>query len=583
MGKLSSFTSREPRRTDATVCVRGFLRGARWLLFGLLGGCAAEPPKVPANPANVQTRAAPKPAAGSDDKQSGTRLVVSIVFDQLPSWAVERYWANLSEAGALRYGASRGMFYTHSRYGFATTQTAPGHASIYTGTSPSQHGVTANMIWDRGKRRLLAATDDGEHAVLGVPGAFASPKALRSETVADVLEKVSEGLSKTVSISLKDRAAVLSGGQRPDGVFWFDAKQPGFTTSTYYEKSLPLWLAAWQTVHPASGQIRPWVPQNPAQLESLLGPDSGPGEGDWESLGTAFPHDPGTSKNPYSAFRATPSSSSYLLEFARACIQQYDLGADETPDLLMVSISGTDYVGHIFGPESWEYLDNLVRTDEAVGKLVQELEALPGVRFLITSDHGVAPLPERARGRHPSAGRLLPVAVLSSLNQALVARGTLGEAPLLEAFEPPFLYLTEGARNGSNRDAIVLAVLEELTAVAGVQGGFDVRAVARSEGAVGLERQVAESVSLESPGDIYVVPAPHTVFDVNLPRGAGTNHGSPWPYDLEVPVLFWGSGVEQGRRSQFVEQSRVASTLSALLGIPAPKNSKAQALPGIAD
>lgn len=552
------------------------------LIFASAAGGCASPPSATRSTMPVARTPAPAPAlAGTRARGASTRLVVSIVIDQLPSWAVEKYWPHLSEHGVLRHGASKGVFYTHSRFGHATTQTAAGHATIYTGAAPARHGVLANSVWHSSLHKSLAVTDDREHPVLGATDIFASPRVLRSETVADVLERVSEGRAKTVSISLKDRAAIVSGGQRPDAAFWFDHKQPSFTTSTYYEKKLPLWLAAWQSVHPASASLSTWSPRDPALLERLLGPDQGEGEGDWQLLGQAFPHDPRLSKEPYSAFRATPGSTTHLLKLARACIRQYELGGDQTADLLMISVSGTDYVGHVFGPESWEYLDNLQRVDEELGKLVLELEKIEGVRFLITSDHGVAPLPERARAKGRAAERVVPQSLLAALNAALIARATFGEVAPVESFVPPFLYLTAEARTGSMRDTIVGAALEELEKIPGIQRGFDVRVVARSTASEGLEREVADSIPEHALGEIYVVPAQHSVFDVNMPRGAGSNHGSPWPYDAVVPVVFWGFGIETARRSEFVEQARVAATLAALLGVPAPRDAKAKPLTGI--
>ncbi len=514
---------------------------------------------------------------------SSPRLVVAIVVDQLPSWALERYWASLPEDGAFRAGASRGTLFLHSLYSQATTLTAPGHATIYTGTTPSRHGVLSNQRFDWESKRELSVVDDRESAVFGSESAFAGPASLRAETVADALERATAGQSHTVALSYKDRAAVVPAGQSGDLALWFDSAQASFTTSTHYAERFPQWLRQWQERHPLSAQLYPWVPRDAAALQRLLGPDAAPGEGDWLGLGATFPHDPGRSSLPASAFRATPASTEHLLQLARACVKHFRLGADEAPDLLMISVSGTDYVGHVFGPESWEYVDNLQRVDAALGAFARELDAIDGVRFLITSDHGVAPMPERSAGAPEPPGRVALGAVQEQLERALRSRFVDLEGPLIQAFSFPFVVLSEAIAGGPERGAVLQAAREELQKLASVHTTFDVRALlARSRDPAGLSElalSVADSIAESTPGDIYVVLAERAVVDPRMPGGSGTNHGSPWPYDRTVPVLAWGSGVGHSKHDGPVEQSRVAATLAHLLGISPPNRADPRPLP----
>jgi arylsulfatase A-like enzyme len=553
-------------------------------LLGLAATQCARPRPAPAHELASAEKVAPKL---EPRPVPGARLVLAIVLDQLPSWALERYLDLLPENGVLRRGIESGAYFPRSRYGYANTLTAPGHATIYTGANPSRHGVVSNDVWSPEVQKALSAVDDRRHRVFGLEGAFASPSVLRSDTVADVLERTTGGRAHTVSLSLKDRGAVLAAGKKPDLVLWFDAARPGFTTSEYYAPNVPEWLRAWERAHPIEARLEPWIPRDPERLERLLGADAARGEGDWQSLKTVFPHDPKRGKQPYSAFRATPASSRYLMDLARACVEKLELGRDDFPDLLMISISGTDYVGHVFGAESWEYADNLARVDEALGELVRELEKAASLRVLITSDHGVASLPERSRSRGARAERVSATALKEQLNERLRARKLSGARDAVASLTPPLVHITREARESADRDAIVRAAIEELEKLPAVYAAFDVRALARAPAGdfrdaerARVARAAAASIPEGVAGEVYVVLAENSVIDPNMPGDAGTNHGSPWRYDTDVPVLFFGPGITTHTESEPVEQSRVAATLARLLEIPPPPDANTAALRG---
>jgi predicted AlkP superfamily pyrophosphatase or phosphodiesterase len=508
------------------------------------------------------------------------RLVVAVVIDQLPSWALERYLPTLSADGALRRGMDQGVYFSRSRYPYAGTMTAPGHATLVTGALPSKHGVVANEVWDRRRNKVISVVDDGQNAVLGSDGAFASPSVLRSPTVADALERATAGAARTVSLSYKDRATVLSGGQKPDLALWYDSKRGEFTSSAHYAAQLPDWFQQYRARHPVKEAFAPWRPEDPQRLEALLGPDAKPGEGDWLGLGTVFPHEPARATDPASAFRATPTASAYLIDLARECVRALELGKDDVPDLLHLSISGTDYVGHVFGPESWEYVDNLQRVDRLLGAFLDELARTTELRVLITSDHGAAPVVESSRAAGRRARRIAPTDLAKSLNAALGKRFKLSK-PAVDSFTIPFVYLSAEARASAQKPQILSALVAELRKTEGILAA---KTLAGDEPPAkldeDLERQIQNSVSAESTGDIYVVPAEYSLFDACLPCGTGTNHGSPWSYDQYVPLLFWGAGISPQKQQSVGDQTQVAATLAALLGIAPPSDANAAKLPG---
>jgi hypothetical protein len=494
--------------------------------------------------------------------------VVTLVYDQLASWVLELHRDRLDPNGALRRTIDRGTYVHRVAYPYAGTYTAPGHAAIYSGASPWQSGIPSNRVWDRDRRARVSAMDDGVHPLIGRETSFASPLRLTSETVADVLERETHGAALTVSLAMKDRSAVLPGGQHPDACFWLDPRAGGFTTSSYYAPALPPWIAAWQAAHPLAATMRVWEPEDPESL-ATLGPDDSPGEGAY-GWGRTFPHDPSSPESigEPDAYLSTPASTEHLLAFAREAVRELGVGDDAQPDLLAISIATTDYIGHAFGPESWEYVDGLVRVDRAVGALLDELERDHGeIAVLITADHGVAPLVERARTRgHGDAIRWTSEVELELLRAHL--NEVLGPGDHVDAWVQPYVYLSPGADLDRAR-AEAIAFLRARPGIARVVDTREGEALRTS--ADPMDVLVGRSFTSPPPGELYVIPSEWSVAEEELEREAGTSHGSPWRYDREVPVLFSGPGVAHLESDEIdVSQARVATTIAHMLGVSAP-------------
>ncbi len=513
------------------------------------------------------------PQAPSADRSaqppSKAKLVVSIVLDQLGSSTLRDLLPFLNEEGAIRQGLRKSAYYPTVRYAYASTLTSAGHASIYTGAPPAISGIPANSRWtqQRGKVPLI---DDGHHAVFGKPGAYAAPTALRVATVADALDEATEGRAKIVSLSLKDRGAVLPGGRHADAVFWYEHKVKSFTTSSFYMEALPDWFVTWKKAHPVERYMKRWTPLEGSAWAKELGPDAREGEADWHGLGRSFGHDPKASKKSYSVFRATPGSTEYLLDLAKETVRHYQLGADETPDLLAISISATDYVGHVFGPYSWEFFDHFVRVDLMLGRFLKALSEETELAVLITSDHGVLAMPNPKRSEPVVKARIVPTELVQRLNEALQRAGFKG-APVA-AFEKPFVYLRPHEQDGPGGDRLIEAAVAELRSWTHVELAADVREI---RGWMGTKDPLKKSIALSVPegvgGQIYVVPKEGVLFDPEMKSTGGTSHGTPWDYDRQVPVLFWGPRIKPFVHEGVVAQGRVASTISALLSAPPPE------------
>jgi predicted AlkP superfamily pyrophosphatase or phosphodiesterase len=497
--------------------------------------------------------------------------------DQLPSWAFERYLPLLDPNGALRQASEHGAYCSRARYDYAGTYTAPGHATLYTGVLPRVHGVVANEVWDGARSKVISVVDDNLHRVFGTNDQFASPLVLRAPTVADALESATAGRAVTVSISLKDRAAVLPAGQHPDAVFFYDSKRGAYTSSSSYPTGVPDWLTRFQTEHPLSAALGVWEPTDAEALAKLLGPDAAPGEGDFEGLGTTFPHDVRRSPEPLRAVRATPFAAKYLFAVAREAVRELALGRDAVPDLLMLSVSSTDYAGHVFGAESWEYADSLIRLDRELTAFVKELPE--GTRVLVTSDHGSAPLPERSLARGHQSFRVRTKKVAAAVNQVLAGRFELA-GPVVASYTEPFVYFSAEAKASASYPSLLEAVASEVGKTLGVAYVFPVRELIAGAGTTELETLARASVTDDAVAELFVVPSELSVVDPSQPGGTGTSHGSPWDYDRFVPVLFWGHGIAATAPVGDVPILSVAPTLSALLGIRPPATARAPALPG---
>ncbi len=536
----------------------------------LVGACCpAKPTPVEPEPSAAATAAPVAPPAPAK-----ATTVIVFVIDQLPSWALDKYLPHLPADGVLRRGVDTGVYAERVAYPFASTNTAPGHAAIFTGQPPSVTGITTNERVDPGQGER-SVVDDGKHRVLGSQTGFASPTVLRVPTVGDALHDATGGAASIVAVSGKDRAAVISGGQRADHVLWYSHGLPGFTTSTFYADALPAPLASWLTAHPIDSLLTPWSPERPELYAELVGADDGPGEGDWLDFRTSFPHDAKATKSPYSVLRLMPQLTEYMLELTAEVAAHAKVGEDDVPDLVIASISGTDYTGHTFGASSWEYLDHLVRADRAMAKLVSTLSQRGPVRVLVTSDHGVARLPEKSK---EGGARVFPDAIEQVAEAA--ASAVLGEGDWVWAFSRPFVYLspTLDAEQRGAAESAIIAALGEIEGVAGVFPVEDAKTWRDdpdpTRRAVGLS--VAESV----PGDLYVLASRGAVIDENRPRGKGTTHGTQYDYDQQVPVIFFGEGISRARLPDVLPQERVAPTISALLGVPPPKGVTAAPLPG---
>ncbi|RPI85870.1 MAG: hypothetical protein EHM42_06415, partial [Planctomycetaceae bacterium] len=375
------------------------------------------------------------PLRAADDAP-GVRLLVLVVFDQMRGDYLTRWEKHFGEGGFRRL-MREGAVFDACHYPFAATFTATGHASLATGCSPDRHGIVGNEWVDRKSIVLTASVASTRYdrvpsagnAAQTSAGSRVSPELLTAETLPDVLKQSSSGQSRIVSLSLKDRSAILLAGKGATACYWFDEESGMFVTSQFYSRQLHPWVESFNRErHTDSWFDRPWQPLRPElDYDSLIGPDRARGEAAGVRQGVAFPHPtngglPQPGPAYYAALTTSPYGNELLLELALRAIESEKLGTRETADMLCLSFSSNDAIGHSWGPDSQEVFDATLRSDVVVEKLLESLDDRVGKgRYLLvlTSDHGICPLPEVSIAKGKSAGRVSISALQRAANAFL--------------------------------------------------------------------------------------------------------------------------------------------------------------------
>ena len=568
-------TARMPRRlrTSPSSWHARSLGRAGFALAGLVLACRSAPQTEDRASAQAQAsldekRSAPvelsAPASGGGD---APRVVVAVIIDQLGSDTLLRHLDLLDAGGAIRRAVDAGVYLERSAYSYANTLTAPGHASVFTGAAPERSGIEGNSMWDPARLRSVPVTEDPRFPTFGreAAGVGGSPARLRAPTVAQSLRAATGGAAKVISLSIKERSAILSVGSAADLVLWYDPELGAFTSSSVWGPALPGWLSSYQREHPIRALVKPWDAERPELYRARLGPDDAPGEGLIPGFGTTFPHRVDGMDDPLRFLPNTPMLSEYLVSLTEFAAAQVGVGKDAVPDLIALSISGTDASGHVFGPGSWEYVDHLIRADRALGAWLDRLAHSTSMSVVITSDHGVAPLPE-AHGS--GAVRIAPSRLEQRLEAALTAQ--FGAGDWVAGLVSPFVYLSAAARQRPDRERLVEVARGALLEEPVVQAAWTLAAVRAFGDADPIESALRRSVGPENDADLMFLQKPFCPYDPGVPADRGTNHGSPYDYDRQVPVLAWGAQVPHHRSSEPTDQMRVAATIAHLLGVPAP-------------
>jgi predicted AlkP superfamily pyrophosphatase or phosphodiesterase len=459
--------------------------------------------------------------------------------------------------------------------------TAAGHATIATGTFPSRHGIVGNEFWDRLAGEIVEAVRDSDSRIVGGEGRYGwSPARLERPAVGDWLRAQSPD-SKVYGVSLKERSAIFLSGLGPDGAYWYDERSGRFVTSSYYRDALPAWIEDFNAAAPVDQFFgSTWTTLLPddryGRAEAGASDASDAGE---RRRYSEFPHRLGDpeqrpDRRYYNLFRRTPFADQVTLEFTRALIDNEDLGADATPDLLLLGLAAADYIGHRYGPWSDEVHDHFVRLDRYLGELFAELDDRLGrdnYLVVLSSDHGVMPVPEHLAEIGVDAARIHPSQLLEYVepivNRAL-ERGLISTPPTLRYEYGVVFDFGDAEVTDDQRARLARLVADELERHPSVEDTFTYSELLRDDPGNspqlgGFQRSFHPD---RSPDVVLLLRENHLVTD----ERTGTSHGSPRDYDSLVPLIFWGTGIRAARHSEAVRTVDVAPTLASLLGLTMP-------------
>jgi len=496
------------------------------------------------------------------------KLVVVIIIDQFRADYLERYRDQFPEGG-FRLLLDHGANFTDCNFDYANTRTAPGHSTLFTGAYTNGHGIAANEWWDATKKKIVTSVEDDSVKLVGVPDdaktkSGASPHNLRADTLGDELKLATQGKSKVFSVSLKDRASVLPGGFAADGAYWIEPKSGAWITSTYYRPDLPKWAQDFNGSNRAAKYWdRDWKNNNGDVLRSTA-------------------HRKGKNGNDagfYEVIGSTPFANEYELEFAKELVVYENLGAGQATDLLAISLSPNDILGHQVGPDSPEMAAMALALDRELADFFAFLGHQVGLAntwIALSADHGVSPLPDAAKKLRIPAANLGAGKLEEQINATLAAKFSPGHPASYMKFDYPMAWL--------DQDAFAAAHVKESEAETAVgeamkQAGLLLDYFTKSQLAGGaapntpLGRKYLNSYSPEGGWYVMGVPQIYTVGSAT-----GTDHASPFTYDTHVPLAFYGLPFRPGTYRTHAEPIDLAATLASLLGINAPTHSVGRVL-----
>jgi predicted AlkP superfamily pyrophosphatase or phosphodiesterase len=511
------------------------------------------------------------PGAFASAYNAHPKLVVVIVIDQFRGDYLERYRDQFGDGG-FRLFLDHGANFTDCNYDYANTRTAPGHATLFTGSYTSGHGIVANEWWDPQKKKRVTSVEDDTTKLVGVDaaktGPGASPHNLLSDTLGDELKLATGGKARVFAVSLKDRAAVLPAGFSGDAAYWIDPKSGDWITSTYYRTDLPEWVRNFNGSRPSERRAGKYL--NREWKDS-----------DGNILGSTAPRN-GKNGEPagfYEVVGSTPLANDYQLEFAKELVLYEKLGAGAATDLLVISLSANDILGHQVGPDSPQMRSMALELDRSLAEFFTFLGhqiGMANVWMALSADHGVAPLPEFAKTLRLPAANLDAKALREKIN-SLLSKKYAKQADYVLDLDYPVAWLNEDAFAGTpsgKKESEAEADAGEAMTQAGLAGYFTKSRLARGETpATEIGRRYAHSYSPE--GGWYVIGIPYP-FQVGITKG--TDHASPFSYDTHVPLAFYGLAFQPGIYRTHAEPVDLAVTLASLLGINAPAGATGKVL-----
>ncbi len=477
------------------------------------------------------------------------KLVLAIVVDQFRYDYLTRFRGEFN--GGLARLLTKGAVFTNANYIHVPAITAVGHSTFLTGATPSVSGIVGNDWYDRDEGVKVSSVSDAKTQLLGASGAGSSPNRLLVSTVGDELKIAGGGKPRVIGVSLKDRAAILPSGHMADGAYWFDPKAGNFVSSSYYFKDLPAWVKEFNAPRPA---------------DRFRGAT-------W--MGHKMPED---DAKLFTALEATPFGNELIEAFTERALVAEQLGTREFTDVLTVSFSSNDYVGHAYGPDSPEVHEVTLATDRLLERLFLAVERQVGAdNYLVvfTADHGVAPMPEVNAARKMPGGRIDPASIRAAVQGALVR--TYGAGNWVAGSFGMAVYLNQGliAQMKLDLGEAEQEAARAIQALPHVSRVYTLQQMLQGGGVQdAVSQKVANGFHSRRGPDVELIPDPYWIVGT----GKDTGHASPYSYDTHVPVIFMGAGIRAGQYHGAIAVNDIAPTLATMLEIETPSGAVGRVL-----
>lgn len=504
------------------------------------------------------------------------KLVIGIVIDQMCYEYLYRYKAKFSDSGFVKL-MNEGTNCRNTQYNYVPTYTGPGHASIYTGTTPANHGIIANQWYIKHEGKSLNCVGDSKAKTVGSESenGKCSPHNLFSNTITDQL-KLTYKEAKVISVSLKDRSAILPGGHLSDGSYWFDKSTGDFITSDFYKATLPKWVMDFNQVnYPEKTMEKQWETLYPLASYTESDKDNSPYEVVFPGKKTpTFPYDLDLipKNKQFNYFTYTPYANTFLTDFALQSIRSEQMGMDLTTDFLCISYSSTDILGHAFGPYSVEIEDMYLRLDKEVARLIQTLESTVGkddfILFL-TADHAVVPVPQYLTDKNLPGGYLNLGFNIEALNSEL--KEVFG-APLIQSYLNNNIYLDDKTMSllAIDKLDVVRLIQKKIQSWEGVKAVYNSSDLQSPDLKSEWAEMVQQGYVFERSGDLIFILHPGYLTKDKDVQGVGTSHGSAFNYDTHVPLLWYGKGIPRQEIFRRINITDIAATLTYFLNVQRP-------------
>ncbi len=491
------------------------------------------------------------------------KLIVVIVIDQFRGDYLERYRDQFGDAG-FRFLLDHGAYFPNCNYNYANTRTAPGHSTLFTGAYSNGHGIAANEWWDQSKKKMVTSVEDDSSKLIGVPGekTGASPHNLLADTIGDELKLATQGKSRVFGVSLKDRSAILPAGFSADAAYWIDPQSGAWVTSTYYRNELPHWVQDFNTNRPAKYWDRDWKDAQGRLLSS-----------------TAHrKNKDGSDADFYHVVGSTSFGNEYEFDFAKELVLYENVGRGPATDLLSISLSPNDILGHGVGPDAPEMQQMALDLDRQIAEFINFLGhqiGLADVWIALSADHGVSSLPDQVKKLHIPSANLDTSKIEAQINSALAAKFSAGHSSAYVHLDYPLVWLDQEAFGAAHvREHDAEAAVGEAMKQTGMRDFYTKSQLAAGDAPnTPLGRKYLNSYSPEGSWYVMGVPDIYTVGP-----GKGTDHTSPYNYDTHVPLAIYGLPFQAGTYRTNVEPVDLVPTLASLLGINAPTHSVGRVL-----